>query len=272
MLVRLSSSDSIASVTAARASSISAAVAARADDVVGNLGLDADEVDVRDPSLGLGPAHEGLVGEAEVSQVAEQADHRVVTAAEVAEEAAGAAPESPSGDGHGQRGNKRAQPGLLEPEHRRLDQFLGLCQFGPMPPALGDQIIERHIVGNQPDDRLGRLDRRDDEVRVEHQGANQVGRGHLQLADRELDRPPPVAQLGQGAAIVSFQAGARSGERAGEVRQHLGIAGGLTRDGQAAAGLLEIEIRLGHGQKRIVGRDPLPARLAATTRCAASGS
>ena len=43
-----------------------------------------------------------------------------------------------------------------------------------------------------------------------------------------------------------------------EARQDFGVAGGLAPDGQRSGRVLEIEVRLGHRQERVVGRDLHP--------------
>ncbi len=74
-------------------------------------------------------------------------------------------------------GTNGRSPRLLPPDERRLNQYSGAGQFGTVSQALDHQIIERDLVRDQVDDALGRLDRGEHHLRVEHQEADQVGRG-----------------------------------------------------------------------------------------------
>ena len=87
------------------------------------------------------------------------------------------------------------------------------------------------------------------------QRADQVGRGDFQLPDGKPDGPLPAAELGEDAAVVGLQPGAGPGVGPRDARQDFGVAGGLARDGQRSGGELEVEVRLGRGQQRVVGRD-----------------
>ena len=234
-----------------------------------DLRLGTLERDVGGPPLCESSMNGGDVAEAEVSQVPEETGRGIATAAEIAKERARAAAKSPSGKSERQGGNKGTEPGLLEPVGGRLDEFLRLRQFGTTAPALSDQIIEWKLVVDEPDDRLGRLKRRDDKMRIEHKLLDEAGRGHLQLSAGRLDRSSPAAQLGQGPTMVSLQASARASQGAGQVGQRLGITRGLTHDRQVAAGLQQIEVIQGHGQEGVIGRGPDagPVRGHETTCC-----
>ena len=108
----------------------------------------------------------------------------------------------------GTNGRSRA---CLTADDGRLDRVPGAGQLGAVPQALDDQVVERDIVGDQVDDALRRLDRGEHDQRVEHQQADQVGRGDEQLAAGELGVPAPVFHLGQCAAMVGLQALSQAG-------------------------------------------------------------
>jgi hypothetical protein len=200
MLTTLSWSDSMASTSAWRASSIRPV--GRLADVVGrgdvgdDLGLDPDPLQARRLMLSGPLAPDGAIREAEAAQVPEQAGGDVVAAAEVAEGRAGTAAEAAPRLGHRQAGHERAQPRLLQAEPGRLDQLPGVAQLGAGSQALDDQVLERDLVRDQPDDGLGRLDRRHHHAGFQHQQPDQVGRGDQQLAADLLDHPGLTALRG----------------------------------------------------------------------------
>ena len=136
--------------------------------------------------------------------------------------------------------------------HRRLNQLLRTGELGPVAQALDHQIIERHVVRNQRDDALGRLDRRDHRLGVEHQELHQVGRGDQQLAGVQLHVLAPMVELGERSPVVGFETLPRAGVRARHIGELLGVGDGFPVDRQQTAGLLKIEIGLGHCQHRVV--------------------
>ena len=178
MLVRFSWSDSIASATDARASSIASAAASRAlYDATTSFATWA-WTRARSMSAVLrsacAAADVAAVGEAEAPQLPEEAHRRVAPCIEVAEEIHSGRPEPAARVGHGQRRDERTELCLLEPQHRRLRQLACSPELRPVHPALADQVVERSVVGDQSDDCLGRLDRRDHDVRVEQERTDQV--------------------------------------------------------------------------------------------------
>ena len=57
------------------------------------------------------------------------------------------------------------------------DLVLGADQLGTDAHALVEQVIERDFIRDQADDALRRLDRGEHDLRVEHEQADQIGRG-----------------------------------------------------------------------------------------------
>ena len=208
--MRLSSSDCRASATDSRASSIWSAAAARASEdattSLGHLGLNPPQVDVRRVLVGRLAADRGQVDQAESPEVPEQAGGEVIPAPEVAQGRVRAPAECGPRVGDGEAGDERPEPRLLQLQHGRLDHVLGLGQFGSASPSLADQVIERGVVRDEPDDGLGRLDRGDHDVRVEHQSADEFGRGDLQLTGGGPDAPLAAPGLREDAAVVGLQA------------------------------------------------------------------
>ena len=79
----------------------------------------------------------------------EQACRDIASSTEVAEERPLTAAESATGIAQRQARDERTEPGLLEPQQRCLHQLLGSSELWSVAQASDDQIIERHVVGNQ---------------------------------------------------------------------------------------------------------------------------
>ena len=198
---------------------------------------------------------DGAVGEAEVLELPVEVDVGVAPGVEVAEEVVPAAAEPAARVAEGEARDERPEPRLLQADERRLDEGLGLGQLGAVPQAGHDQVVDRAAVADQADHRLGGLDRGDDDVRVEPDPADELGRGVFQLADGLLDVPALAVALGEAPAVVGLEPRAAPGVGGGQVRQGLGVGGGLAGDGQPAGGLLEVEVRLGHAEQGVVRGD-----------------
>ena len=84
---------------------------------------------------------------------------------------------------------------------------------GRLLQAGGDQVVERAVVGDQADHRLGRLDRGDHDPGVEPDPADQLGRGDLQLADGRLDVPAAGGRARPGCGGGRPPGPRRSGRR-----------------------------------------------------------
>ena len=223
MLRKLSLSESRASTSVSRASSIWRAAAWRVSKAATTSAPTRVWVryllQVGDIQLGRPAAHDGDVGEAEVLEFPEKADLGVAPSSEVAEERIRAAPQPAARVGHEHARDERAEPRLLPPDEGRLDLVLRAGQLGTVPHALVEQVIERDFIRDQADDALRRLDRGEHDLRVEHEQADQVGRGDEQLAAGEIGFAVPVFDLGQGTAMVGLQALSQAGVGRGDRRR-----------------------------------------------------
>ena len=121
--------------------------------------------------------------------------------------------------------------------------------------------IDRGVVGDEANDRLGRLDRRDHPVGVEQQRADQQGRIDLQLPRRPLNLAAAAAKFGLGTAVVGFEAAARLGVGGGDARQCLGVPRRLTGDRQRPGSQLQVEVGFRNREQCIVGRGLEPGLL-----------
>ena len=169
----------------------------------------------------LGPAapHGRYISEPEVLQLPEQADRRVAPRAEIAEEGVLAPSEPSARIAEGQARDQRAKPRLLEPHQGRLNQLLGRGQFGPSVQPLDDHLVERDLIGQESHDQLGRLDRGEHLIGIEHQHPDQLGRVDLQLTDGVRDEAAPAVQLGEDPLVVRLQARTGPGVGPGDLRQ-----------------------------------------------------